>query len=308
MKMLKVSVIGSEGYLGRALCRSLSHVFEVRRVDVNCPNEPNTLRGDVRSQEDAERAVDGVDIVVHLAAYHGGYLPAPTDETRFDVNVVGTFRILQACLKKNVRRLVWASSIAAMDRSRIYSITKVVGEDLCDYYHEGHDFQIAMMRYGSFTSCDLVTYGLRLLSDGVDRRDCVEATMRAVNLMSKGKPLFGRYIVMPLHPYSAEEQRRFGEAWKDILRQRDSVNVDMVQRYGIRIPQFLSQYDLSSTSKDLGFTPQHNFDTFLAELKRRDINREVTPDSPRWWFEQGVPTPEGVVWPEQETVELRVRS
>ena len=288
--------------MGRALCRTLSPTHEVRRVDVNCPNEPNTMRADVRSQEDMERAVDGVDVVVHMAAYHGGYVPQPTDETRFDVNVVGTFRVFQACLKKDVRRVVWGSSIAALRRDDIYCITKVIGEDLCDYYHEKHGFQIAMMRYGAFTSCDLITYGRRLLERGVDQRDTVEATVRAVNILGEGRPLFGRYIVTPSYAYTVEELRRFGELWQDILARQDPAYVDLIQRYGIGIPPCLRPLDLSSTARDIDFTPRYNFDTFLAELKERDANGEVTPESPRWWFERGVPPPEWLVWPWQENL------
>ena len=101
-----IAVIGSEGGLGRSLCSTLNEHYAVRRVDINCPKADNTFRADVRSQEDMERAVDGCDVVVHLAAFHGGYKPPPTDETRFDVNVLGTFRLLQACLKKGIRRVI----------------------------------------------------------------------------------------------------------------------------------------------------------------------------------------------------------
>lgn len=298
--MQKVSIIGSEGSLGRALCRALSRDYHVRRVDVNCPNEPNTLRGDVRSQGDMEIAVQGADVVVHLAAYHGGYSPPPTDETRFHVNVVGTFNVMQACLKKDVRRFVWASSTAALSKKGIYSITKVLGESLCDYYHETHGFRIAMMRYGAFTPCDLVTYGERLLGHGVDRRDCVEATVRAVGLLAEGRPLFGRYTVMPRHPWRDEDRAEFGHRWQDILTRAHPESVDLIQRYRIRIPRAIALHDLSSTQAHLGFAPRYDFETFLDELREKSASGAVSPGSPRWSFETGLPPSEGVVWPAQE--------
>lgn len=298
MKTQRVSIVGSEGCLGRALVPALAQDYDVRRADVSCPNEPGTLRADVRSQEDMERAVEGADVVVHLAAYHGGYSPPPTDPTRFQVNVVGTFNVMQACLKKGVRRVVWASSTAALSKKGVYSMTKVLGEDLCDYYHLTHGFQIAMMRYGSFTSCDLVTYGQRLLGHGVDRRDCVEATVRAVDLLARGRPLFGRYIVMPSHPRGDGECAEFGGRWKDVLARAGSA--ELVERHGIKLPRSVARHDLSSARADLGFVPRYSFETFLAELKEKDATGSVTPDSPRWSFETGLPPPEGVVWPAQE--------
>ncbi len=297
-----VSVIGSEGCLGRPLCRALADEYEVRRVDVNCPNEPNALRGDMRSPGDMDRAVEGADVVVLLAAYHGGYVPPPTDETRFAVNVVGTFNVLQACLRHDVRRVVWASSIAAETKRGIYSITKVLGEDLCDYYHETHGFDIAMLRYGAFTACDLVSYGQRLFTHGVDRRDCVDATARAVRLLAEGRPLSGRYTVLRDHPWSDEEHDEFGKRWEEILARSCSDAADLVRRYGLQMPESVRRRDLSALRADLGFEPQYHFETFLAELAAKDTGGEVTPDSPRWCFETGRAPVDGVVWPEQEEI------
>ena len=262
--MALVSVIGSEGCLGRALCRLLAGEHDVRRVDVACP------------------------------------VPPPTDDTRFAVNVVGTFNVLQACLKEDVRRVVWASSTAAQSKRGIYSITKVIGEDLCDYYHEIHGFQIAMMRYGAFTSCDLVSYGQRLFTHGVDRRDCVDAAARAVRLLADGQPLFGRYMVMHDHPWSEEEHREFGRRWEQVLERSAPDAADLVRRYNIQMPESVSQHDLVQSLADLDFAPQYNFETFLVELRKKDADGVVSPDSPRWCFETGLPPVDSIVWPDQE--------
>jgi len=300
--MTRVSIIGSEGCLGRSLRAALAGEYEITRADAACPNEPGVVRADVRSGRDVADAVAGADIVVHLAAYHGGYQPPPTDETRFDVNVVGTFNVLQACLVAGIRRGVWASSTAALSKRGMYCITKVIGEDLCDYFHQTHGFHIAMMRYDAFTACDLVTYGQRLLHHGVDRRDCVEATVRAVRLLAEGNDLFGRYIVAHDHPGSPEEHEQFGERWRDILPGRRPRAAELIERYGIEIPPSVRRYDLSSTRSDLDFAPRYHFETFPAELAARDAGGLVTPESPRWSFETGRPPQEGVVWPEQEEI------
>jgi hypothetical protein len=78
--------------------------------------------------------------------------------------------------------------------------------------------------------------------------------------------------------------------------------VELVDRYGIQMPESVTRYDLSSTVTELEFTPRYNFDTFLVELKEKDARGEVTPQSTRWWFEQGVAPPQGVVWPSQECI------
>ena len=293
-----VSIIGSEGGLGRLICNALRRRYSVRRVDLGCPNVEGAFRGDVRSQEDMEQAVDGADIVVHLAAYHGGYNPPPTDETRFEVNVVGTFRMFQACLKKGVKRVVWGSSIAAMQNEGCYSMTKVLGEDLCEYYHLTHGMQVAMIRYGAFTPCDLITYGERLLGSGVDLRDCVNATVRAVDLLYDGFELFGQFTVLPDHKLPDEQLASFGSQYRRILNAMNPEWPTLIDRYSINIPDAVTQFDISSTQAVLGFQPAFNFLTFMEELERRDRSGEIADDFARWWFEQGIPAPENVIRPD----------
>jgi nucleoside-diphosphate-sugar epimerase len=245
-----------------------------------------------------ERAVEDCDIVVHLAAFHGGYTPPPTDETRFDVNVVGTFRLLQACLKKGIRRIVWASSIAAASKEGFYPITKVLGEDLCEYYHLTHGFSIGILRYGAFTPCDLLTYGERILGIGVDIRDCVGATICAIERLQSGMELFGRFTVLPDHRFTEEKRQSLASEYPILLGAINPVWADLVAKYKIKIPPNVVQYDISSTQTILGFHPSFNFITFLEELEHRDKIGAITISAPRWYFEQGCHPPEGVIWPE----------
>jgi nucleoside-diphosphate-sugar epimerase len=293
--MPRIAVIGSSGWLGSALVAALD-AWEVRCVDIAARAGGDAQRGDVRLAEDMERAVDGVDAVIHLVAWHGGYHPAPTDEARFDTNVVGTFRVLQACLKKDVRRLVWASSIAAWSPASFYGATKVVGETLCRHHHLAHGFRVAMMRYGSFTPCDLVTYGQRLLANGVDRRDCCEATLAALRGVMEGRVDFGAYTVLAEHPFTPADCD--GDPREAVARHWPGQE-DLLDRYEVALPRSLVRHDLRATREALGWQGRHTFGTFLDALRRLDAAGAVRPDSPRWSFEQGTPPPESVVWPGQ---------
>lgn len=296
MTLPLIAIIGSEGLLGRVLVRALAGRYEIRRVDLNVPNEPGVLRADVRAQEDMERAVAGAAVAVHLAAYHGGCNPPPTDETRFEVNVTGTFRMLQACLKHGVRRVAWASSTGATSKAGLYATTKVIGEDLCDYYHLTHGFQVVMPRYGAFTPCDLLTYGERMLTCGVDIRDCVAATARAVDRLAEGAALHGAVTVMPDHGLSAAQCENFGRDWRDILGASDPDFPGLVARFGLAIPERLPRHDLAPIVDVLGLKPEHNLFTFLRELKEQARAGRFQVNPPRWCQELGTPPPPGVVW------------
>jgi UDP-glucuronate 4-epimerase len=71
------------------------------------------VEGDIRRAAAVDAAFDAageVDAVVHLAAL-AGVRPSLADPARFwDVNVAGTLPLLEACRKRGVRRLVFASS------------------------------------------------------------------------------------------------------------------------------------------------------------------------------------------------------
>jgi len=296
--MAKVVVIGSEGRLGSALVEAPAG-HDVRRVDAAAPAEPGAQRGDVRICEDMNRAVAGADAVVHLVAWHGGYHPAPSNETRFDVNVVGTFRVLQACLKHDVRKVVWASSVAVRSPGSFYGTTKILGEDLCRHYHLAHGFDVAMMRYGAFTPCDLVTYGLRLLEGGVDRRDCVEATLAALDAVIEGRARLSACTVLASHPFTDEERERFGADASAIVSRYWPGFEDLLERYRLKFPEKLQRPDTGAAEGDRAWECRYNFGTFLEELRRKDDRGLIRSESPRWRFESGTEPPEGIVWPDQ---------
>ena len=68
-----------------------------------------TLGGDVREIDILDKAMEGVDYVFHLAAMwllHCKDFP----RTAFDVNIGGTFNVLEACVKHKVKKLIYSSS------------------------------------------------------------------------------------------------------------------------------------------------------------------------------------------------------
>ncbi|HEV1997239.1 MAG TPA: SDR family NAD(P)-dependent oxidoreductase [Candidatus Dormibacteraeota bacterium] len=80
--------------------------------------QAEVITGDVRDVAAVERALAGVDVVFHQAAY-GGYMP---EVARFiDVNVLGTARILEAIrdLQLPVRKVVLASSQAVYSEGAV---------------------------------------------------------------------------------------------------------------------------------------------------------------------------------------------
>ncbi|NTW01809.1 MAG: NAD-dependent epimerase/dehydratase family protein [Oscillochloris sp.] len=70
------------------------------------------ITGDILDNTVAEKSIEGVDTVFHLAAIFSIWMK---DWSRiYEVNLQGSRNILWACLKKNIEKVVYTSSIAAI--------------------------------------------------------------------------------------------------------------------------------------------------------------------------------------------------
>jgi dihydroflavonol-4-reductase len=116
-----VLVTGATGHIGNVLVRQLLSRGEEVRALIHRDETITTLdglkvemvKGDVCNPDSFLRAFMGIDIVYHLAG-RISILPGQ-DRLLHQVNVVGTQNIIKACIKTGVKRLVYTSSIHAIE-------------------------------------------------------------------------------------------------------------------------------------------------------------------------------------------------
>jgi dihydroflavonol-4-reductase len=117
-----ILVTGATGHIGNVLVRSLREKGKQVRTLV-LPGEDRRplqgmdveiVEGDVTIPETLDQAMKGVKNVYHLAGIIS-ILPGKNDLLR-RVNVQGTINVIQSCLKNGVNRLVYTSSIHAIQR------------------------------------------------------------------------------------------------------------------------------------------------------------------------------------------------
>lgn len=172
----KILVIGGAGFIGSFVVSELlkNDVGEVIIFDNftrgKSENMANTLKdprcslypngGDVRDVDILNDAMQGCDAVIHLAAMwllHCKDFP----RTAFHVNIEGTFNVLEACVKNNIKRLVYSSSASVygdasevpmteahpFNNKNFYGATKIAGEAMCRAYHDRYGLSYVGLRY-----------------------------------------------------------------------------------------------------------------------------------------------------------------
>ncbi|MFC1525522.1 NAD-dependent epimerase/dehydratase family protein [Candidatus Latescibacterota bacterium] len=116
--------------------------------------------GDITQTDILESAMEGKDFVFHLAAL---WLLQCHEYPRaaFDVNIRGTFNVLEACVACGVRKLVFSSSASVygdalvtpmtedhpFNNRTFYGATKIAGEQMCRAYNERYGLDYVGLRY-----------------------------------------------------------------------------------------------------------------------------------------------------------------
>jgi len=170
-KINRVLVTGSSGRAGRAVAKDLiAHGFSVLGLDVQESPDADWefVAGDVRDLGDLAKKMEGAQAVCHTAA-----IPKDTGEAEkiFDLNMKGTFNVLEAARSAGVQRVVFASSVVVYGISpsialpqylpvdeehpcsptTTYAVTKLMGEMLCRSYTLRHGMGTICLRLGNFT-------------------------------------------------------------------------------------------------------------------------------------------------------------
>ena len=117
-----ILVTGGAGYIGSVLTRQLLEKgFTVRVLDslmyggepiVDLFNYPNFqfIKGDVRTEADVRRAVEGIDCIAHLAAIVGDPACAQDQDLARTTNLDGSRLLYQLANEAGVQKFVFAST------------------------------------------------------------------------------------------------------------------------------------------------------------------------------------------------------
>jgi len=172
----RILVIGGAGLIGSHVVEELlrEDVKEVIVYDNFCRGTYENLHealkdprchifeigGDILQTDILDAAMKGVDGVVHLAAL---WLLQCYEYPRaaFDVNIRGTFNVLETCVANKIKRLVYSSSASVYGDAieepmtedhpynnwTFYGATKIAGEHMLKVFHKRYGLNGVGLRY-----------------------------------------------------------------------------------------------------------------------------------------------------------------
>lgn len=169
--MNNLLITGGAGFVGTNLVARLSSRRSVTILDTlerSSPTEAEAheircIRGSVLEPSDLDSVLEGIDAVVHLAAYGSVVESVKQPEANFLTNVHGTFNVLDACRRHGIRRLVFASTGGALigdatppvDELSLpkpispYGASKLCGEAYCHAFSRSTGLEAVCLRFGN---------------------------------------------------------------------------------------------------------------------------------------------------------------
>jgi len=147
--MDSIFVTGSSGFIGRKIIEKLPKSEVLTDSD-------NSKRIDLQNIKEVLN-IDSADIVIHL----GGKTPKKELKWSdyFSNNISGTLNVLEYCIKKKVKKLIYVSSYVygnpkycpidenhPVNPHNAYSESKYLGERLCKFYCDRTELNLTILR------------------------------------------------------------------------------------------------------------------------------------------------------------------
>jgi UDP-glucose 4-epimerase len=224
---MRALVTGGAGFIGSSLVdRLLGRGDEVVAYDnlstgfdeflVEARNSPrfSLVQGDVLEETTLARAMNGADVVFHLAANADVRFGTQDPSRDLEQNTIATYNVLEAMRANSVKKIVFSSTGSVYGEASViptpetcpfpvqtslYGASKLAGEGLISAYCEGFGFQAWIFRFVSILG-ERYTHGhvfdfykkllenpdeLAVLGNGRQRQsylhvqDCVSAILTA---------------------------------------------------------------------------------------------------------------------------------
>jgi len=165
-------VTGGAGFVGATLVRRLVESGRAVRVLDNLTTgdaahldgvDAELIEGDIRDAKTLDDALEGIESIVHLAASGSVVMSVADPATNFNVNVFGTFQVLDAARRAGIARTVLASTGGALIGDAIppvdehslprpispYGASKLAGEGYAHAFAKAYGLRTIALRFAN---------------------------------------------------------------------------------------------------------------------------------------------------------------
>ncbi|MBI4399974.1 SDR family NAD(P)-dependent oxidoreductase [Candidatus Micrarchaeota archaeon] len=170
---MRILITGGAGFIGSHLCEKYVNKGDTVICYDNFLNGSLTnirhllqhknfklINGDVRSYEQLEKIISGVDVVIHLAAQIHVDRSIVEPKLTYDINVLGTLNVLELARIYDVEKVIHASTsevygsaeTVPMDETHQlnaphpYGASKIAADRMCSAYYKTYGLNVAIMR------------------------------------------------------------------------------------------------------------------------------------------------------------------
>lgn len=227
---MKILITGACGFIGSHLAKAcLEKGHDLKALDnlssghedniKEIRNDIDLTLGDIRDFETLSKSMEGCEAVFHEAALVSVFDSIERPDENHDINISGTFNVLEAALSSKVRRVIFASSAAVYGNDpnlpkkedmipspeSPYALAKLNSEYYCKLFSKLYGLETISLRYfnvygprqdpssmysgviSKFTDCILKNQKPTLFGDGKQSRDfvyvkdIVQANLAALN-------------------------------------------------------------------------------------------------------------------------------
>lgn len=279
---MNILLTGGSGDLGLVLAPQLAARGEQPVVlDLRPPRGETAVYrpGSILDRRQLAAALSDIDLIVHIAAWHGIHqVRGEKDVWDFwDLNVTGTFNVLECAVQAGIKRVVFISSSSVAEWPDIYGSSKVLAEQVVRSYIDRHRMRIVTLRPRAFiphwnreTYADFIGWAQWFWKGAVHIDDVAAAVLQSIDLLNR-------------EPFNTPPPLLIDGAYQ--FTPADLATWDAAgpgSSFAAVYPQYVAlagRYDLDTTVKPqpldngpaqewLGYQPTYSLLNLLQELER----------------------------------------
>ena len=226
-------------------------------------------------------AVEGIDCIVHIAAWHGIHETKGTKTAGdfHDLNVTGTFNMLDAAAHDNVKKFIFISSTSVADRYGVYGNSKVLGEEMARAFAYRHNMDIIILRPRAFIPSwntaaytNFAEWAAWFARGAVHINDVRQSVLCALDYLKNNEnfePKAPAFTVDGAYEFTADDLENWDKDGPgSTFRKYYPDDEELLKRHGLDPTRKPKVLDISETTRVLGYRPEYSLKSMIDELKR----------------------------------------